>query len=103
MGDYRMIEIRQTAVFTKWIRSLADRRTRLAIAKRIDRLAFGHEGDAKSVGSGVRELRIHMGPGYRVYFTRRGDRIIILLCGGDKGSQVRDIARAQALAEEFEE
>jgi len=98
-----MIEIRQTAVFTKWIRRLADRRARLAIAKRIDRLAFGHAGDARPVGGEVSELRIHMGPGYRVYFTRRGDAIIILLCGGDKGSQIRDIARAQALAGEFRE
>jgi putative addiction module killer protein len=103
MGDYRMVEIRQTAAFTKWIRGLADRRARLAIAKRIDRLAFGHAGDTKSVGGGVSELRIHMGPGYRVYFTRHGDTIIILLCGGDKGSQIRDIARALALAGEFQE
>jgi putative addiction module killer protein len=98
-----MVEVRQTAMFTKWIRSLADRRARLAIAKRIDRLAFGHAGDAKPVGGGVSELRIHMGPGYRVYFMRRGDTVIILLCGGDKDSQSRDIARAQTLAEEFQE
>ncbi len=98
-----MVEIRQTAVFAKWIRGLADRRARFAIAKRIDRLAFGHAGDARPVGGGVSELRIHMGPGYRVYFTRRGDTIVILLCGGDKGSQSRDIVRAQALVEEFKE
>ncbi len=98
-----MVEVRQTAMFTKWIRNLADRRARLAIAKRIDRLAFGHAGDAKPVGGGVSELRIHMGPGYRVYFMRRGDTVIILLCGGDKDSQSRDIARAQTLAEEFQE
>ena len=98
-----MVEIRQTAVFAKWIRGLADRQARSAIAKRIDRLAFGHAGDARPVGGGVSELRVHLGPGYRVYFTRRGDAIIILLCGGDKGSQTRDIARAQALADEFKE
>lgn len=98
-----MVEIRQTAAFAKWIRNLADRRARSAIAKRIDRLAFGHAGDARPVGGGVSELRVHMGPGYRVYFARRGDTIIILLCGGDKSSQARDIARAQALAEEFKE
>lgn len=96
-----MIEVRQTAVFTKWINGLADRRARLAIAKRIDRLAFGHMGDAKPVGGGISELRVHMGPGYRVYFTRQGDTIIVLLCGGDKGSQARDIARARALASEL--
>lgn len=96
-----MIEIRQTAVFTKWIAGLADRQARMAIAKRIDRLAFGHAGDARSIGDGVSELRIHLGPGYRVYFARRGDTIIILLCGGDKGSQGRDIARARMLADEF--
>lgn len=98
-----MIEVRQTAVFTRWIKGLADRRGRLAIAKRIDRLAFGHLGDTKMVGDGIAELRVHVGPGYRVYFTRRGDTIIVLLCGGDKGSQRRDIARAEALADELGE
>ncbi len=96
-----MIEVRQTAVFTRWIKGLADRRARLAIAKRIDRLAIGHVGDAKPVGAGVTELRVHMGPGYRIYFTRRGDTIIILLCGGDKGSQAGDIARAKSLVDEL--
>ena len=96
-----MVEIRQTAAFTKWIKGLADRRVRLAIAKRIDRLAYGHMGDVKPIGDGVTELRVHMGPGYRVYFTQRGDTIIVLLCGGDKGSQARDIARAKALATEL--
>lgn len=76
---------------------------RLAIAKRIDRLAFGHAGDAKPVGHGVSELRIHAGPGYRAYFIRRGDTIVVLLCGGDKGSQARDIERAKTLAEQFKE
>jgi putative addiction module killer protein len=96
-----MIEIRQTATFTKWIKGLADRRTKLAIAKRIDRLAYGHLGDVKTVGEGITELRLHIGPGYRVYFTRGGDTIIVLLCGGDKGSQARDIARAKALMTEL--
>jgi len=96
-----MIEIRQTATFTKWMKGLADRRAKLAIAKRIDRLAFGHMGDARSVGARVTELRIHMGPGYRVYFTRSGDTIIVLLCGGDKGSQARDIVRAKTMMNEL--
>ena len=73
----------------------------MAIAKRIDRLAYGHLGDAKPVGEGITELRVHMGPGYRVYFTRRGDTIIVLLCGGDKASQARDIVRAKALMNEL--
>jgi putative addiction module killer protein len=94
-------EIRQTAAFTKWIKGLADRRAKLAIAKRIDRLAYGHLGDAKPVGEGVTELRVHIGPGYRVYFTRRGDTITVLLCGGDKASQARDIVRAKALMNEL--
>ena len=96
-----MIEIRQTATFTKWIKGLADRRTKLAIAKRIDRLAYGHLGDVKAVGEGITEMRLHIGPGYRVYFTRRGDAIIVLLCGGDKASQARDILRAKALMNEL--
>jgi len=98
-----VIEIRQTAAFTRWIKGLADRRAKLAIAKRIDRLAYGHMGDARPVGEGITELRVHMGPGYRVYFMRRGDTIIVLLCGGDRGSQARDIVRAKALADELGE
>jgi putative addiction module killer protein len=94
-------EIRQTAAFTKWIKGLADRRAKLAIAKRIDRLAYGHLGDVKPLGEGVTELRVHIGPDYRVYFTRRGDTIIVLLCGGDKASQARDIVRAKALMNEL--
>lgn len=93
-----MTEVRQTAAFTRWIKDLGDRRARLVIAKRIDRLAFGHAGDSKAVGGGVVEMRIHLGPGYRVYYARRGETIIVLLCGGDKGSQAQDIVRAKALA-----
>lgn len=74
-----------------------------AIASRLDRLAFGHAGDAEPVGHGVGELRIHHGPGYRVYFQRRGNTIIVLLCGGDKGSQARDIKTALHLADEWSE
>jgi putative addiction module killer protein len=103
MGDYRRIEIRQTSIFTKWIKGLADRRAKLAIAKRIDRLAYGHIGDAKPIGEGITELRLHIGPGYRVYFTRIGDAIIVLLCGGVRGSQARDIVRAKALMKELQE
>jgi putative addiction module killer protein len=69
--------------------------------ERIDRLAYGHLGDAKPVGEGVTELRVHIGPGYRVYVTRRGDTITVLLCGGDKASQARDIVRAKALMNEL--
>lgn len=69
---------------------------------RIDRLVLGHEGDSKSVGGGISELRIDYGPGYRVYFTYRGKTLVILLCGGDKASQKRDIARAKALATTLE-
>ena len=96
-----MIEIRQTRTFTKWIKGLADRRAKLALAKRIDRLGYGYMGDAKLVGGGITELRLHIGPGYRVYFTQIGDAIVVLLCGGDKGSQARDIVRAKALMNEL--
>lgn len=72
-------------------------------ASRLDRLAFGHVGDAEPIGKGVSELRIHHGPGYRVYFQRRGDTIIVLLCGGNKGSQARDIKSALRLADEWKE
>jgi putative addiction module killer protein len=98
-----MLEIRQTERFARWHQRLKDRVARLAIAKRIDRLAAGHFGDVRPVGGGVRELRLHIGPGYRVYFTEQGGQIIILLCGGDKRSQDRDIETAKAMAQELKE
>lgn len=98
-----MIEVRQTAVFEKWLDGLADANAAARIAQRIIRLRNGLLGDVRSVGGGVSELRIDHGPGYRVYFVRRGSVLVILLCGGDKGSQDRDIARAKALAAEIED
>ncbi|MGH6990891.1 MAG: type II toxin-antitoxin system RelE/ParE family toxin [Stellaceae bacterium] len=96
-----MIEIRQTDVFSAWFAGLRDRQTRARITVRIRRLSLGNPGDVKAVGGGVSEMRIDYGPGYRVYFVRRGDTVMILLCGGDKRSQDRDIARAQELAREI--
>lgn len=98
-----MIDVRQTAVFAKWMTGLRDRRARAKIAARIDRLAFGNTGDVAPVGEGVSELRIHHGPGYRVYFVRRGQTLILLLCGGDKGTQAKDIKAAKALAADLED
>lgn len=92
------IEIGQTDVYARWYAKLRDRRARFHIDARIRRLAMGHAGDARAVGKGVSELRIDLGPGYRVYFTRRGRTLVVLLAGGDKDSQRRDIATAQALA-----
>lgn len=92
-----MVEVRRTAEFVEWLLALRDVPARARIAKRIDRIAQGNFGDAKSLGDGLSELRFAFGPGYRVYYTRRGDVVIILLCGGDKGSQDRDIERAKAM------
>ena len=100
--SYQMIEVRQTAIFAKWFRNLRDGRARDRIAIRIRRIELGNFGDAKSVGAGVHELRIDYGPGYRVYFVRRGNVITVLLCGGDKRTQGWDIARAKELAKEVE-
>lgn len=97
-----MPEIVRTLHFAEWLSDLPDARAKARIAVRIDRLALGHEGDAKAVGDGVSELRIDYGPGYRVYFTYRGKALILLLCGGDKASQKRDIIRAKALAATLE-
>jgi putative addiction module killer protein len=97
-----MIEVRQTEVFAKWLRDLADIRAAARIEQRIVRLSGGLIGDVQPVGQGVSELRIDYGPGYRVYFVQRGAVLIVLLCGGNKGSQKRDIARAKALAETLE-
>ena len=98
-----MLELKQTETFRKWRSRLKDERARALIASRLDRLAWGHAGDAEPVGDGVSELRIHHGPGYRVYFTRRGQQIVVLLCGGDKGSQQRDVSLAKRLATDWKE
>jgi putative addiction module killer protein len=91
-------ELRTTEVFSRWIDRLRDLQGRARIQARIERLAAGHEGDSKPVGEGVAELRIDTGPGYRVYFVKRGRKTIVLLAGGDKSSQSRDIEKALELA-----
>lgn len=95
-----MYEIHKTAVFTKWESRLA-KTTRLRIATRIERLEHGLPGDTKVVSRGIWELRIHFGPGYRIYFMKRDKTLILLLCGGDKTSQSKDIAAAQKIAESY--
>lgn len=96
-----MIEIKQTATFAKWETQLRDKRARTIIAARLMRLAEGLPGDVEPVGEGISELRIHYGPGYRVYFQRRGNLLVVLLCGGVKNTQARDIATAKKLATEW--
>ena len=98
-----MIELKQTETFRKWRTRLKDERTRVLIASRLDRLAYGHAGDVEPAGQGVSELRIHFGPGYRIYYQKRGDTIIVLLCGGDKSTQAKDIKAAKRLADEWSE
>lgn len=93
-----MITVRQTEHFEKWLRKLADLNARARVLVRIERMKKGNFGDHKSVGDGVSELRIAYGPGYRVYYTKRGDTVVVLLIGGDKGSQDRDIAKAKEMA-----
>lgn len=100
MGDADLVQIVQTDEFDRWIRALRDREARLLIDDRIRRLAAGLPGDTKPVGGGVHELRLHFGPGYRIYFRWVGNVLILLLNGGDKGSQSRDIAKARRLAKE---
>jgi putative addiction module killer protein len=94
-----MIEVRQTAEFSDWLRRLRDANAVARIVGRIRRMEFGNPGDARSVGKGVMEMRIAYGPGYRVYYVRRGAAIVILLCGGDKRTQRDDIKRAHEFAE----
>ena len=94
-------EVRQTDVFAAWFAALRDPEARARITVRIRRLSLGNPGDVRPVGSGVSEMRIDHGPGYRVYFIRRGEMVVVLLCGGDKRTQDRDIARALELAREI--
>lgn len=95
-----MYEVRQTDEFAEWLQGLADARAKARIAARIQRAAHGDLGDVVSVGEGVLEMRIDYGAGYRVYFVTRKRELIVLLCGGDKSTQKRDIRRSKELAEE---
>ncbi len=96
-----MIEIKQTETYRKWEHKLKDHKARAAIAARVFRLANGLLGDVAPVGLGISELRIHYGPGYRIYFKQNGNEIILLLCGGDKNTQKRDIDAAKKLVKEL--
>jgi putative addiction module killer protein len=96
-----MIEVRQTDEFAHWLDRLRDTRAKARIIVRIQRAAGGNLGDVRSVGGGVSEMRIDVGPGYRAYFIHRPRVMIVLLCGGDKSSQDREIKRAKALAREI--
>ena len=98
-----MIEIRQTAVFSDWLKGLRDQRARAKVAARVRRLAMGNPGDVAPVGEGVSELRIHHGPGYRVYFIQRRTTLIVVLGGGDKSTQVQDIQAAKEHARQLED
>ena len=99
--SYRMIELIRSGTFDTWLSGLRDRRAVARIAARLDRLAAGNPGDVEPVGDGVSELRINYGPGYRVYFIQRGPVLVILLCGGDKSTQSKDIKQAKVLAAEW--
>jgi putative addiction module killer protein len=97
-----MLEIRQTVNFERWLNRLRDRTGRAKILVRIRRLAFGNPGDVRPVGNGISEMRIDHGPGYRVYFVQRGAALVLILCGGDKTTQERDIKRAKGMAARVE-
>ena len=96
-----MFTIRQTDEFARWLAGLRDQRAKQKIATRLQRLKFGHFGDVEPIGAGLSELRIHEGQGYRVYFRQNGTEIILLLCGGNKKTQQRDISRAHEIMKEI--
>jgi len=98
-----MIELIKTDVFDQWLRSLRDTRASAKIAARLRRLSLGNPGDVKPVGEGISELRIPLGPGYRVYYLARGPVVVVLLCGGDKSTQPRDIEQAKIIAAQWKE
>jgi putative addiction module killer protein len=98
-----MLAIRKTDVFKKWMKKLNDHTAKAHINRRIDRLERGNPGDVEPIGEGCSEMKIHYGPGYRVYYNDTGQEIIIILCGGDKSTQQDDIEKAKQLAREEEE
>lgn len=98
-----MIQLKQTSTYMKWERKLKDQTAKALIAARLLRLVNGLLGDVRSIGNGLSELRIHYGPGYRIYFQQRGSTIVVLLCAGDKSTQEKDIARAKQIAVEWRE
>ncbi|GAC1034180.1 type II toxin-antitoxin system RelE/ParE family toxin [Pseudomonas sp. No.21] len=98
-----MIEVLQSRAFATWLNNLSDGKARARILARIDRMTDGHLGDVAPIGEGLSEARLHFGPGYRLYFLQRGQVLIVLLCGGDKGSQDRDIRHARRIAAAWKE
>lgn len=98
-----MLEIIQSATFSQWLIGLKDNLARMRILARLDRVSLGTFGDSQSVGGGVSELRIHYGPGYRLYYIQRGAQVVVMLCGGDKSSQARDIEQAKIIAKDWKE
>jgi putative addiction module killer protein len=98
-----MYTIKETELFSKWLLKLKDTRAKVSILRRIKRITQGNFGDHKSVGDNVSELRITTGAGYRVYYTKRGEQIVILLIGGDKSTQSKDIEKAKALVKEYQD
>ncbi|MBA4299844.1 putative addiction module killer protein [Algoriphagus alkaliphilus] len=98
-----MFLLEKTSEFDKWLKKLNDRKVKAKILLRLQRVEVGNLGDTSSVGEGIEEFRIHFGPGYRIYFRRQGERIILLLIGGDKSSQESDIKKAKALWNQYKE
>ena len=98
-----MYTLQKSDVFAKWLKGLRDLKAKARILVRLDSARLGNLGDIKSVGSGIWEMRVHAGPGYRLYFVRKKEQIVILLCGGTKASQRSDIAKAKRLASEIED
>jgi putative addiction module killer protein len=96
-----MYKVQQTHKFSQWLIKLKDIRARIAIARRLERAQVGNLGDVKSVGENIYEMRVDLGPGYRLYYTIRGDELIILLVGGDKSTQTKDIEKAKTMAKEI--
>lgn len=98
-----MFEIIRSATFSQWLSDLRDNQTRMRVLARLDRMALGNFGDVQPVGEGISELRIHYGPGYRLYCLQSGTRVVVMLCGGDKSSQSRDIEQAKLIAKDWKE